>query len=137
MIVNPRPTRAETSDIANAILDGTDAIMLSGETANGKYPVTAVETMFKVAQYTERSSLYQQRPRPLPDEAAVTTEAISQSTVTISQNLHAYGAYGFQISSGLSACYGFSAFVFIASRSSLLGCHTGYRRIHRRYRQDG
>ena len=89
MIVNPRPTRAETSDIANAILDGTDAIMLSGETANGKYPVTAVETMFKVAQYTERSSLYQQRPRPLPDEAAVTTEAISQSTVTISQNLHA------------------------------------------------
>lgn len=89
MIVNPRPTRAETSDIANAILDGTDAIMLSGETANGKYPVTAVETMFKVAQYTERSPLYQQRPRPLPDELAVTTEAISQSTVTISQNLHA------------------------------------------------
>ncbi len=60
MIENPRPTRAEVTDIANAIFQRTDAIMLSGETAFGKYPVEAVATMAKVAIETEHSSLFQQ-----------------------------------------------------------------------------
>ncbi|MBE7082271.1 MAG: pyruvate kinase [Clostridiales bacterium] len=61
MIKNPRPTRAETSDVANAIYDGSTAIMLSGETAMGKYPLKALETMSNIAEITEQSINYAKR----------------------------------------------------------------------------
>lgn len=63
MVVNPRPTRAELTDVANAIFDGTDAVMLSGETANGAYPVAAVETMAKIALSVEDSPEFCQKMR--------------------------------------------------------------------------
>ena len=58
MISNPRPTRAEVSDVANAVYDETTAIMLSGETAAGKYPIEAVTAMAKIAEETEKSINY-------------------------------------------------------------------------------
>jgi pyruvate kinase len=90
MIRNPRPTRAEANDVANAIYDGTSAIMLSGETASGKYPVEALETMIKIAQTTEQSIHYWNRlkMRPLGDTSSI-TNAISHATCTTAMDLNA------------------------------------------------
>ncbi len=78
MIENPRPTRAEVSDIANAVNQHTDALMLSGETANGKYPIEAIATMSKVAAEVEQSLANQ---RPVPAFEADTTSFLSRQAV--------------------------------------------------------
>ena len=81
MMKNPRPTRAETTDVANAIYDGTSAIMLSGETAAGKYPVEALKTMVEIAQYTEQDIDYEKRFRSMEKNSNPdVTDAISHAT---------------------------------------------------------
>ena len=80
MIHNPRPTRAEISDVANAVYDGTSAIMLSGETAAGKYPVQAVEAMAKIAKTAEESINYRKKFYNSAFEIRNTVDAISHST---------------------------------------------------------
>ncbi len=87
MISNPRPTRAETSDVANAILDGTDAVMLSAETAAGKYPVEAVELMSRVARDVAESVVRGKKRSDLltqGDEPMELSEAIGQTASRIS-----------------------------------------------------
>ena len=90
MIHNPRPTRAEATDVANAIYDGTSAIMLSGETAAGDYPEEAVKVMATIAKRTEADIDYEARFRQRRSElGADVTDAISHATVTTSMDLGA------------------------------------------------
>ena len=87
MIKNPRPTRAEANDVANAILDGTDAIMLSGETAKGKYPLAAVEVMNKIAKKVDATI------PPFYVEGVINkhdiTTAVAEGSADISERLNA------------------------------------------------
>jgi len=89
MIHNPRPTRAELSDVANAVYDGTSAIMLSGETANGKYPVEAVKNMVEIAEFTEKNINYIQRFKNAEFKIKNNIDAISHSTCSMAIDVNA------------------------------------------------
>ncbi len=89
MISNVRPTRAEISDVANAVYDGTTAVMLSGETAVGKYPVEAVQVMARIAQRTEQDINYAKRFRSDDIPARSSVDAISHATCDVAANISA------------------------------------------------
>lgn len=89
MISNARPTRAEISDVANAVYDGTSAIMLSGETAAGKYPVLAVETMARIAGSTEKNIHYKKRFLSAEFKIKNTVDAISHATCGMAIDINA------------------------------------------------
>jgi len=89
MINNPRPTRAEISDVANAVYDGTSAVMLSGETAAGKYPVETLEAMSKIVSHTEQEIDYKSRFYKSEFKIQNDVDAVSHSTVALSIDINA------------------------------------------------
>ena len=89
MIYNPRPTRAEISDVANAVYDGTSAIMLSGETAAGKYPVLTVETMARIAEQTEKNIHYNKRFLRSEFKIKNIVDALSHSACAMAMDIDA------------------------------------------------
>ncbi len=89
MINNPRPTRAETSDVANAVYDGTSAVMLSGETAAGKYPVESVKAMARIAETTEKNIDYTEHFHEASFFIRNEVDAISHATCQMAIDIHA------------------------------------------------
>ena len=89
MINNPRPTRAEISDVANAVYDGTSAIMLSGESAAGKYPVEATKNMADIAEFTEKKINYKKLFEETNFEIRNTTDAVSHATCDMAVDIGA------------------------------------------------
>ena len=89
MIQNPRPTRAEISDVANAVYDGTSAIMLSGESAGGKFPVEATRTMVEIAEYTEKTINYEKLFKETNFEIRSPVDAVSHATCEMAIDINA------------------------------------------------
>lgn len=102
MSLNPIPTRAEASDVANAILDGTDAVMLSGETASGKYPVKAVQMMARIAGQMEKSPFMRYNMGYDKDIKDLVPHAVAQSAVNILHEVGGRGIVSFSVSGSTS-----------------------------------
>lgn len=136
MINHPRPTRAETSDVANAILDGTDAVMLSGETASGQFPVEAVRTMVKVARDVESTGLVLPFSRPGAHRNNI-AEAVAEAACHAAASLRARALVVFTQTGNTAALiakfrpqlpiFAFTPFVEIERRLAL---HWGVQTFH-------
>lgn len=98
MTHNPIPTRAEASDVANAIFDGTDAVMLSGETASGRYPVRTIKMMAKITRQAERSAFLKYNIHFEKDPGDLITHAVAQSAVNILHEVNAKAIVVFSVS---------------------------------------
>ena len=99
---NPIPTRAEASDVANAIMDGTDAVMLSGETASGRYPVESVKMMSKIAAQVEGSQFLRTNIMHKKDPEHIVTQAVAQSAVQMLSEVDAKAIIAFSVSGSTS-----------------------------------
>jgi len=127
---NPIPTRAEASDVANAIMDGTDAVMLSGETASGRYPVEAVLMMSKIAAQVEQSDFLRTNIMHTKDLDNIVTQAVAQSAVQMLSEVGAKAIIAFSVSGSTSKyiskhrpsrlVYAFTPHVKVYNRLSLV-----------------
>jgi len=128
MIENPRPTRAEASDVANAVFDGTDAVMLSGETAMGAHPINAVEMMHRIVSEAERNVAAQPEIRRRARRAAALSfsDAIAEAAGQVAADTNAVAIVAFTQS-------GFSAKLIARSRPQTpIYAFTPHRRVQRR-----
>lgn len=99
MITNPSPTRAEVTDVANAVLDGTDAVMLSGETSVGKHPVVVVEAMNRIITQAEKEySMIGKRPKPSPKSTTFYSDVICLNAAKVADEVNAQAIVGMTIS---------------------------------------